>query len=142
MLSIFAVAYGPFSEACWRRTCTSRIRPFLLSREMAPAIAPMMAPSPGLAGTVEFLMYKFDASMPPRMAHRQQQRLTALTNGITDSKPRQTPPINAGFSLLFIAPVLANRAWIVNKFTDYGESISRSRCDRPPEVWGLQPFRL
>jgi hypothetical protein len=46
--------------------------------------------------------------MPPRMAQRQQQTLTALTNGMTDSKPKATPPIRAGLSLLFIELVFVH----------------------------------
>src|SRR5690349_22804673 len=78
-----------------------------IAAPIAPAIAPSTAPSPGVAGVGELLTYKYEASMPPRMAQRQQQRLIALTKGITESTPRQTPPISAGRSLLFIAPVLA-----------------------------------
>jgi hypothetical protein len=40
--------------------------------------------------------------MPPRIAHRQQQAFAKLTKGITDSKPKTTPPIMAGLSLLLM----------------------------------------
>ena len=67
-----------------------------------PANAPSTAPSAADAGVGEFLTYRYVASMPPKIAQRQQQTFAALTNGMTDSKPRTTPPINAGLTLLFI----------------------------------------
>src|ERR1041385_3012341 len=55
------------------------------------------------------------ASRPPPMAQMQQQ---ALMSGRAESTPTISPPSSAGFNLLFIAPVLANRALIVNKIAD------------------------
>jgi hypothetical protein len=44
-------------------------------------------------------MYNFAAIKPPKIAHKQQQ---TFRMGITESMPKTTPPIMAGFSLLFI----------------------------------------
>src|SRR5689334_3666562 len=70
---------------------------------MTPAMAPMIAPSAGLTGTSELLMYMFAPTTPPAIAHAQQQKLTQLTKGIAESRPTMTPPIMAGLSLSFMS---------------------------------------
>src|SRR2546423_10798679 len=67
-----------------------------------PASTPSTAPSPGLTGAGEALMYRCAARIPPAIAHAQQQRLGRFTKGIAESMPSTTPPIKAGFILSFI----------------------------------------
>src|SRR5215204_4607105 len=66
----------------------------------APAMAPTMAPSAGVTGFGDDLMYRFAAISPPTSAQMQQQVFTA---GIADRMPRTTPPIIAGLSLSFMS---------------------------------------
>src|ERR687890_2087809 len=66
----------------------------------APAMAPTMAPSAGVTGFGDDLMYMFAAMSPPTSAQMQQQVFNA---GSADRMPRITPPISAGLSLSFMS---------------------------------------
>jgi hypothetical protein len=85
---------------------TSSIRIGILKRvDTTPPIAPVSRPSrnpvPSVTAVGELLTYRFAAKMPPPITQAQHAQLKRLTGGTAERIPNSTPPISAGFNILF-----------------------------------------
>src|SRR5215469_8568551 len=80
---------------------------------IAPAINPVMAPSPDCTGyTGDRFMSIFAAIAPPSSTQKQQQTFPRFTIGIADNRPSVIPPISAGTTLLGFSYIVGSSTLI------------------------------